>query len=608
MMMRRAFLPRLAGVLAAYCLVFAALTMLQFAKQDGFTKKIGALVVTGRYKITDAHFVLPDENMGNVDVPVENPVNVFFAGLEFRIGSDMKDPHQLSYLDFDQIHRPVMPVSMNINAKSVRFKLTDGSELSFYVNNNGSGDELIISNFFSEDATMMELPYILTKNARVASIENSGIVVLYDRKEYTFDRRIIDTEREFVELSNANPVVAYRIIPEEARFNPVEFIVSGAMDKRASLELSTQWFDKAYREWNARIASSRDEKLIIAFVAEAARRGNYPAAVARIAPDFISGAAWTFRSSPFTGRLESAMRGIAEFEHGRTGAVETKIRTQPLDLLSTDNDFEYLAQRSISNLFDEGIEFIKTIQPDYVSLEMLPALFEGWWVFNTWRPNLENPFEMLVNQARLFVSESIYKDAADLHVFIVENGRVDVLYNIRLGAALAAYGEAGGSNEWAAVGRSLILSALSFSDDSGAIYTTLELDANNVFTERAGAPRIAAAEIYEVLKSSDYYPHTVGAGTVMQGVYLWTVSPAIGAAYRNSVLEFDVSFPVGGTHHLMIRGLKPFKKIQMRGMDYRSDPQFERYNSPGWVYSPAEQTLLIKLVHRTEIEAIKIFY
>jgi hypothetical protein len=606
--MKRAFLPRFVGVLAVYCGVFAALTIVQFAKQDGFTKKIGTLVVSGRYKITGARFIFPDENTGNADIPVENPVNVFFAGLEFKIGSDTKNRQQLSYVDFDSIRRPVMPVSMNFNAKSVRFKLSDGSELSFYVNNNESGDELIISNFFSENALSIELPYLLTKNARVSSVENSGIIVLYDKKEYAFDRSIIDTERKFVALSNTNPVVTYRVVPDEARFNPVEFIISGAMDKRAYLELSAQWLDKVYRDWNARIASSRDEKLIIAFVAEAARRGNYPSALSSIPADFISGAARSFRSSPFTGRLDSAIRNFADYERAKTDAIETEIKTRPIDMLSGSNDFEYLAQRSINNLFEQSIDFIKNMPPDHVTFEMLPSIFDGWWAFDTWRPDSENPFEMLVNQARLFVSESIRKDANDLHVFIIEEGEIYVLYNIRLGTAMAAYGEASGNNEWAAVGRSLILSALAFSDESGAVDTAIEQSVNNIFSARAGAPRITSADIYEALRPSDYYPHTVGAGTVIPGVYLWTASPAIGAAYRNNVLEFDVSFPVGATHYLMIRGIKPFKKIQMRGMDYRSDPQFERYNSPGWAYSPAEQTLLIKLVHRTELEAVKIFY
>jgi hypothetical protein len=43
-------------------------------------------------------------------------------------------------------------------------------------------------------------------------------------------------------------------------------------------------------------------------------------------------------------------------------------------------------------------------------------------------------------------------------------------------------------------------------------------------------------------------------------------------------------------------------------MDYRTDPQFERYDSSGWSYSSAEQTLLLKMKHREETEHIRIFY
>jgi len=43
-------------------------------------------------------------------------------------------------------------------------------------------------------------------------------------------------------------------------------------------------------------------------------------------------------------------------------------------------------------------------------------------------------------------------------------------------------------------------------------------------------------------------------------------------------------------------------------MDWRSDSQFERYDSSGWVYYSQEQTLVLKMRHRTQVENIRIFY
>jgi hypothetical protein len=77
---------------------------------------------------------------------------------------------------------------------------------------------------------------------------------------------------------------------------------------------------------------------------------------------------------------------------------------------------------------------------------------------------------------------------------------------------------------------------------------------------------------------------------------------------ENNMLDIAATFPVGETHYMVIRGVKPFTKIQLYNMDYRTDPQFERYDSSGWSYSPSEQTLLVKMKHRTNTEHVRIFY
>jgi hypothetical protein len=605
--MRKPIVPRLAGVAAVYVAVFFALSVVQFAKQDGFTRKIGSLVVTGKYGAGEipAH---PGEERKDVEILVGNAASVFFGGLEFFIGGDEGKASGGSFIDFDEIRRPFVPVSMNISAQSVRFRMTNNVELAFYVHNEGAGDELVISSGFSEDAVSVELPYRLTKSARITDVENADIVVMLDKKEYTFDRRILDTERGLIVFSHQNPVLAYREVPQETVFNPVEFIISGAMDKARYREMVLQWCEKAYRDWNGRVAGSRDEALLTAYVAEAARRGSYGLGASRLSEGFVANGRPTFLSSPYIGRLESAISSVNAFERQRTGAIEEGVKTDLATMLDGNKNFDYLLQRSLSNLFEEGIASVKTLAPDSIAPAVYPGIFQGWWAFDFWYKNAENPFEILANQARLLMSESLKKDAGNLHVFFVQDGEVDVLFNIKLGMAVAAYGEAGTNNEWAAVGRSLILSALSFADESGGLCLTLGINEDGAFAERVSPRRLEAAEIYPLLEASDYYPHTVGAGTVMFGVYLWTASPAIGASYKNNVLEFDVAFPENNAHYLLIRGIRPFKKIQMRGMDYRSDPQFERYNSPGWVYRAQDQTLLIKLFHRTEVEAIKIFY
>jgi hypothetical protein len=204
---------------------------------------------------------------------------------------------------------------------------------------------------------------------------------------------------------------------------------------------------------------------------------------------------------------------------------------------------------------------------------------------------------------------------------MVNNKTVDVLYNIRLGLALAAYGEVSKKSEWAAMGRSFVLSALNFAADNGTLRSILNYTENlepentessgnlkSFFAPRSSSEIITTSTIYKMLRFSDFYPHAVGAASVYPGIWLWTISPAIAATYEQNVLDIAVSFPIGQAHYMLINGVGPFSKIQMRGIDYRSDPQFERYASPGWAYSASERTLLLKLVHRSQLEHIKIFF
>ncbi len=69
-----------------------------------------------------------------------------------------------------------------------------------------------------------------------------------------------------------------------------------------------------------------------------------------------------------------------------------------------------------------------------------------------------------------------------------------------------------------------------------------------------------------------------------------------------------VKFPVNNTHYMIIKGIEPFTGIQLYGVNFRTDPRFESYNSSGYVYDSTTKTLLLKMVHRTETENVVLIY
>jgi len=58
---------------------------------------------------------------------------------------------------------------------------------------------------------------------------------------------------------------------------------------------------------------------------------------------------------------------------------------------------------------------------------------------------------------------------------------------------------------------------------------------------------------------------------------------------------------------MVIRGIKPFYRIQLYGMDFRTDPRFESYNSSGYRYNEDTETLFLKMRHKVEMEDIVIY-
>jgi hypothetical protein len=190
---------------------------------------------------------------------------------------------------------------------------------------------------------------------------------------------------------------------------------------------------------------------------------------------------------------------------------------------------------------------------------------------------------------------------------VFQGNQAETEFNLRLGKALWAWAEDSGRNEWAGLGRSLVLSVLSLEDGAGTVPWGLSLSPGGEAGEAPG-PRISGARLYRVLSPGEYFPRSLRAGSRVNGIWAWTAASALNAVQENNILDISVSFPPGETHYMMIRGLGPFSKIQLYNMDYRTDPEFERYDSSGWVYSARDQILTLKMKHRSTVEHIRIFY
>ncbi|MDR2445204.1 MAG: hypothetical protein LBD44_04655 [Spirochaetaceae bacterium] len=581
--------------------------MAQFTRYLDLNRQIGALRINGSIRRQSEGTVWHRTEGEGREYLVNDGVQLFFGGLEFRLSGS--DDDGFAYVDSDGFVKAAYPETVTISGSEARFHLSGGQELSFYIDNSIYTKNLTISALLKDEIEQILVPFNLYGKAGIGRSGSDDFVVNYQGDEYILEAANLYEDRRLISLSRADPAVFYGVISDDTMFNISELIVSGSTETQIYNETVQNWCDAAFAYWERLVnAGNRAEDTIACYLAEAGRNGTLTATVNRL-PASLRNGTHTFLLTPFLGKLSGSMAGLLTNERETMSRIVSFSGSASSGFLTEKDTFKYLYAHNNKELFDKGIEYIKSLNPATIDVKMCAGIFEGWLTWNKWigEDGTENPFDKLLHRAWELISASIKKDKTSGYVFFMD-GNIDTLYNIRLGVALTNFSEATGNSGWAAVGRSLVISMLSLTDNELSLNAELKLSADGSSINEASSQKLTAVQIYRELNFSNFYPHAFGAGKVADGVWFWTISPEVSASFQNNILDFGINFPPGETHYLYILNVKPFSRIQLRNMDWRSDPQFEQYNAPGWRYSPAEQVLMVKIVQLSTFDHIRIVF
>jgi hypothetical protein len=519
--------------------------------------------------------------------------------------------------------------------------LTNGIQLVFYTkgveNRNTKNEELIISAVLNEAGSTLELPFSVNAKSVISEDNIKNETINVHGVNWKFDSPLVNMKERKIVLNGQYPLLSYYSVPERAAFSPIEFVLQAGLETNQYEELLRLWSDKAFAYWKSQLSLvNNDENLVVSYISEAARRGSdaYANAISDVtSTGFTRSGAVTFLSTPYLGKTSLGMRSLianddavlarirsslSGFEKSNSGsvAVQDAAAQQAVEKFLLENHpVEFLAVRGYNSDVDTVGNLVEKISPSLISVDQWPAVLEAWRDWFIWKPDTDNPWTPLVSDILSKIPDRLRKDSGNKQVYIIGTkaaNQADILFNIRMGTALNTYGQYVGSREWAAIGRSIIVSALRLADGDGAVPAVLlwqEKSGDNTYIPQ-GSTKISALVIYGILSPSQYYPHaaSLGVAGTKQAMWVWTAAPLIYSTMNNNTLEIRVTFMRGDAHYLLIRGVPSFSKIQLRNKDYRTDPSFESYDAPGWSYSAANQTLLIKLVHYSENEWVRIFF
>jgi len=571
--MKKTLAVRIAGLAAIYCAVFCILVIIQFSKTGSFLLSAGGMTIRGRYLQTLPQETSYGEETGDGIRRIEGGARVYFGGLDFNLSEERGKG--LTLTSADGITTTVNPDYMILAENTALFGLPDGTTIFFNSFDSAKGPELQINAELAENISEITIPITLRRSSLIH--DNGQLGIMYGGSRYSFGSHGQYLEDGIITLSRENAFISYRSRENQNAFDPADYITARSQNYENEL---LNWRELSFARWNQNTAALQNEDDVIAYCSQALAYGNYTAAVAAIPRDFLNSARHTFRSAGFTGGMSDAYRSFTASENEKLNQLTALTRQRSLDVLKEEHILDYFFTRNNTALANDIIDIIQNANPEMLTIDYCPGLLEAYSDIRLWRPTAENPVEHLTDQILLLVSENLNRNTERDLVFASNSEGIDLNFSLRLGKAIVTWTETKQNTQWQAIGQSLVLSALT----------------------EAGA---GAGKLYNTLKLGDYYPR---AALLTDNYWAWTVSPSVRASYVSGNLNITSSFPSSMTHHMIIRGVRPFIKLQIHGMDWRTDVQFERYDSSGWVYYPEEQILILKLRHRATVETVTVFY
>jgi len=565
--MKKPLASRIIGLASLYCIVFCILVVLQFSNMGSFSISTGGMSIRGRY--------LENQQTAEQEAQdIEGGVKIFYGGLDFSLKEERGKG--LTLTNTAGVNLPVNPKKMTISGNSVSFILPEGTIISFSSINSAGVQELHIDAEFSQNISEVTIPITPRRSSIIRDSGQFGIT--YGGMRYVFSSLGQELEKGYLTLSRGSSFISYRSRGKQQRsFDPANYIIAQISNYDNILK---NWQTENYNRWNQNAASLQFEDDIIAYSSQTLLRGNYTTAIESISGNFVNTPKQSYRSSVFVGGITNAYRSLSSYENEKNTLIAGLVKEKSLNILKEEHILDFLFTRNNLVLANEVISIIINAKPDMLVSDHCPGLLEVYYDLKKWRTDPTNPIEHLTNKMLSLISDNLNRDTEKDAVYASSQESNNSEYSMRLGKALVFWAESTQNTEWAGIGRSLILSAVSNGN---------------------------AGRLHNILNPTDYYPRA--SWLTNEGIWTWTASPNTRAYYSaDGNLNISASFPINMAHFMIIRGVRPFLRIQIHGMEWRTDSQFERYDSSGWIYYPEEQTLIIKLRHRSTTENIRIIY
>ena len=567
------------GLLVLYAAIIVGIFVLQFRSDSIIRKNIRALRVT-----------LAELNDGKGGSALKNNFQVSFNGIAFS--ADEKKP--VLYTSSSGHDVPVTLVSYSQPDKlSYALDFTKGVRLTFSLSDDSDSASLWVAAEMPSDASSVKVNYAPYSGFSVSDLKSKSAIFTGKIDSYSLIAPSLSDGK--IQFQKNSKSAHYSMMKKQSDFSldrvgDLAFASRNIYDQTIS-SLSKEIVNKfiSASQTEANFAMTVNEQSVISFVAAMAEAGRYNEALNSVPEAFIKGNRRTYQSAPFFGSMADLLPTLTMQIENLNNMILRAVQERNLDIWTVDNLAAYMYTQGNRG----NVALLAAIPASMTELNLTvgqaAGILRSWAYFAEQDSSLAKPLEPVLELCAQRIVKACSLDGEK--VLLIENDApISVLSAATAGDALAFYGKATGQ---------------------GAIENCGYLIVNSYAGDTAALDLRATAELYPVLvHGNNFYPHYLLLKTMEgENVWAWTIATNI-QYYRdeNLTISLNIDFPVGLSHYMFVRGITPFLRIQIYNMDFRTDPRFEIYNSSGYIYRSAAQSLLLKSRHRDQHEVVRLYY
>ena len=595
---------RMIALTISYILIIFGIFVIQFTIGKTFYYTIGAMTVSGRDEVDET---------GN-RTPLL-PLHIVSNGLDFYITD--QTPLTAKTSNNEDITLKVLEYKKNEDSFSV--VCSNGVLIDFNSYLSETIATVRISVSMPSEIETVYFPWKLTQSARLER-QDGQIFLRYGKDRFVFrgghgfGNSDDTSELPHLILSSSKKTAIYETYVQSESLD-FDSIFRLPIATEEEYNKTKQLFREKALEHFSNVISSRNynEELLTAYIAEKTFNGEYAKALVYAPASLLPKEKRTYISTTFYGNLAQNDKSLAAYHKKKLSGIELGIARAETSVFDRVSLIPFLINNSRVNLISALEKMASNAKQEDLNSFLAAGLLEAAMDYALYFPNKQNIF--MENSEKY---ENVLKDSLisiDNGLYISSDKKtIDTEKTLQAASILIRYGNSyPDKDSWKAVGQALYSSIFSLGGNSSSLPASFDIQgdkAKKLGLMANDALILHAEKLYPAaIKDNPHYPHEESLALKAEpGIWTWTSAHDINVLKNDAkIFSFRISAKTGDTHYMIIRGIRPFYRIQIYGIDFRTDPRFEIYNSSGYVYDDRTRTLLLKMKHKKDDEDIVLF-